>query len=245
MDRILILGATSAIAEATARIFASRGHALFLVARRAGALAAIADDLKVRGAARIETQVLDLNRNESHVEMLSRAIGVFGGLDLVLIAHGTLLDQDACQRSVELTLQEFNTNALSVISLLTLLANYFEEQRQGTIAVITSVAGDRGRGSNYVYGSAKACVTTFLSGLRQRLHSKGVRVLTIKPGYVDSPMTAHFKKGLLWVGPETVAHGIVRALDKKKDTVYLPPFWRIIMGLVNMVPERCFRSLKI
>ena len=126
---------------------------------------------------------------------------------------------------------------------LTHLANYFEEKRQGTIGVITSVAGDRGRGSNYVYGSAKACVTAFLSGLRQRLHPCGICVLTIKPGYVDSPVAAHLKKGLLWVQPETVARGIVRALDKKKDVVYLPRFWWMIMKLITLTPERWFRSL--
>jgi len=240
-----LIGATSAIAEATARILASRGHALFLVGRRGDALSSIAADLRVRGAAQVETHVLDLNCIESQGEMLSRAVTVLGGLDVALVAHGTLSDQKACERSVELTLQEFYTNALSVISLLTHLANYFEENRHGTIAVITSVAGDRGRGSNYVYGSAKACVTAYLSGLRQRLHACGVCVLTIKPGYVDSPMTAHLKKGLLWVRPRTVANGITNALDKKKDVVYLPRFWWIIMRLVTLMPERWFRSLKI
>jgi short-subunit dehydrogenase len=132
-----------------------------------------------------------------------------------------------------------------VISLLTHLANHFEEKRHGTIAVITSVAGDRGRESNYVYGSAKASVTAFLSGLRQRLHPFGVCVLTVKPGFVDSPMTAHFKKGLLWVRPDSVARGIATALDKRKNVVYLPRYWWIIMKLITLIPERLFRSLKI
>jgi len=245
MQRVLIIGATSAIAQATARMIASRGEALFLVGRRADALSAIADDLRVRGAAQVGTQILDLNRIELQGEMLSRAAETLGGLDVALIAYGTLSDQKACERSVELTLQEFHTNALSVISLLTHLANHFEEKRHGTIAVITSVAGDRGRGSNYVYGSAKASVTAFLSGLRQRLHPFGVCVLTVKPGYVDSPMTAQFKKGLLWARPDTVARGIATALDKRKSVVYLPRFWWIIMKLITLAPERLFRSLKI
>jgi len=171
LKRILIVGATSAIAEATARVLAARGHALYLVARNELRLAAIAADLAVRGSCRVGSEVLDVNEYAQHQPMLQRAESFLGGLDTVLIAHGTLSDQQACQGSVELTLREMQTNGLSVISLLTLVANRFEARRAGTIAVISSVAGDRGRGSNYVYGSAKALVTAFMSGLRQRLRS--------------------------------------------------------------------------
>ena len=227
MRKVLIVGATSAIAEAVARLLAAQGDLLYLVGRRAEALEAIAADLRVRGAARVQTEVMDANAIERHEALLDHATAALGGLDTVLIAHGTLSDQAACQQSVALTLQELHTNALSVIALLTVVANRFEAQRSGTIAVISSVAGDRGRQSNYVYGTAKAAVSTFLSGLRQRLYESGVRVVTIKPGFVDTPMTREFPKGWLWAQPERVARDIVRAVEKGKDVVYTPGFWSV------------------
>jgi short-subunit dehydrogenase len=243
MRKVLIVGATSAIAEAVARLLAARGDFLYLVGRRAEMLEAIAADLRVRGAARVQTETLDINTIEHHAALLDHAAAALGGLDTVLVAHGTLSDQAACQQSVALTFQELHTNALSVIALLTLVANRFESQRAGTIAVISSVAGDRGRQSNYVYGTAKAAVSSFLSGLRQRLHKAGVRVLTIKPGFVDTPMTRDFAKNLLWAKPERVASDIVRAMEKGKDVVYTPGFWRPVMWIIKSIPERIFKSL--
>ncbi|HNY48611.1 MAG TPA: SDR family NAD(P)-dependent oxidoreductase, partial [Casimicrobium sp.] len=115
----------------------------------------------------------------------------------------------------------------------------------GTVAVISSVAGDRGRGSNHAYGAAKAGLTAFCSGLRARMHARGVHIVTIKPGFIDSPMTAHIaKKGALWASPEAVAKGIVNAIDKKRDVVYLPSFWRVIMLIIAHVPEAIFKRLK-
>ena len=245
MRKVLIVGATSAIAEATARMLAERGDALYLVARNAARLAAIAADLSVRGGSRVGSEVLDANDFPAHEAMLARAELFLGGYDTVLIAHGTLSDQKACEESVELTLREINTNALSVVALLTRIANRLAQQRAGTIAVISSVAGDRGRASNYVYGSAKALVTAFLSGLRQRLAKCGVNVVTIKPGFVDTPMTAAFDKGLLWARPASVALGIVRALDRHSTTVYLPAFWRPIMLVVRAIPESLFLRLSL
>lgn len=245
MRKILLIGAGSAIAEAAARIFAERGDALYLVGRKSNVLASMAADLKVRGAHTIGTETLDANDLEAHAGMLARAWKSLGTLDTVLIAHGTLSDQRACENSVALTLQELTTNAVSVVSLLTLIANQFEAQRAGTIAVISSVAGDRGRGSNYVYGSAKALVTAFLSGLRQRLSKSGVAVITIKPGFVDTPMTAAFPKGFLWAKPQTVAAGIVRAIDRGATSVYLPGFWRPIMWVIRTIPEGIFRKLRL
>lgn len=243
MRKVLIVGATSAIAEAVARLLAAQGDYLYLVGRRAEALEAIATDLRVRGAARVQTEALDINTIERHEALLEHAAVALDGLDTVLIAHGTLSDQTACQQSVALTFQELHTNALSVIALLTLLASCFENQRTGTIAVISSVAGDRGRQSNYVYGTAKAAVSTFLSGLRQRLHKTGVRVLTIKPGFVDTPMTRSFEKNVLWAKPDQVARDIVRAIDRGKDVVYTPRFWHFIMWAIQSIPERVFKSL--
>lgn len=245
MRKVLIVGATSAIAEAVARLLAAQGDLLYLVGRRAEALEAIAADLRVRGAARVQTEAMDANAIERHAALLDNADVALGGLDTVLIAHGTLSDQAACQQSVALTFQELHTNALSVIALLTLIANHFEAQRVGTIVVISSVAGDRGRQSNYVYGTAKAAVSTFLSGLRQRLYKSGVQVVTIKPGFVDTPMTRDFSKGLLWAKPERVARDIVRAMENGKDVVYTPGFWWAIMQLIKSIPEFVFRRLSL
>ncbi len=245
MRKVLIVGATSAIAEAVARLLAAQGDLLYLVGRRAETLEAIAADLRVRGAARVQTEVMDANAIERHAALLDNADVALGGLDTVLIAHGTLSDQAACQQSVALTFQELHTNTLSVIALLTLIANHFEAQRVGTIAVISSVAGDRGRQSNYVYGTAKAAISTFLSGLRQRLYKSGVQVVTIKPGFVDTPMTRDFSKGLLWAKPERVARDIVRAMENGKDVVYTPGFWWAIMQLIKSIPEFVFRRLPL
>ena len=243
MSKALIVGATSAIAEATARLLAARGSALYLVGRGTERLESIAADLRVRGASLVGYEAMDANDFAAHEAMLERATRALGGLDTVLIAHGTLSKQSACESSVEMTLKELNTNALSVVALATRIAAQFAQQRSGTLAVISSVAGDRGRQSNYVYGSAKALVSAFLSGLRQRLNKSGVTVITIKPGFVDTPMTADFPKGALWAKPQQIARGIVNAIDRKRDVVYLPSFWRPIMFIVRAIPERLFKRL--
>jgi decaprenylphospho-beta-D-erythro-pentofuranosid-2-ulose 2-reductase len=245
MRRVLIVGATSTIAEATARRFAAEGDALFLAARNAERLQAIADDLRVRGAAQTEMAVIEATDYAAHAGLIAQAQTALGGLDTLLIAHGTLPDQKSCEASFETTHREIEVNALSVISILTHAANLFEQQRQGTIAVISSVAGDRGRQSNYVYGSAKAAVTSFLQGLRNRLHPAGVQVLTVKPGFVDTPMTSAFPKGPLWASPEQIARGIHRAIQNRKDLVYLPGFWRLIMRIIREIPEAIFKRLSL
>jgi len=245
MKKILIIGATSAIAEQCARIWAARGDALHLVARNEQHIQVIASDLKVRGASEVTTYCIDLNGMDKHEELLDVADDALEGVDIALIAHGTLSNQKNCQISVHETLAEIQTNALSTISLLTLIANRFEAKKSGSICVISSVAGDRGRASNYIYGSAKAMVTAFTSGLRQRLQKSNVSVVTIKPGFVDTPMTAEFKKGLLWVKPITVAESIVRAIDGKKTEVYVPQFWCFIMSIIKILPTKIFKRLDL
>ena len=245
MKRILIIGATSAIAEHCARIWAAEGDALHLVARNEQHVQVIASDLKVRGASEVTTYVTDLNNMDKHEELLDVADAALGGVDIVLIAHGTLSNQKSCELSVKETLAEIQTNALSTISLLTLIANKFEAKQSGTICVISSVAGDRGRASNYVYGTAKAMLTTFTSGLRQRLHKFNVSVVTIKPGFVDTPMTSELKKGFLWAKPSAIAARIVDAIEKKNTEIYMPSFWWLIMFIIKSMPDKLFRRTSI
>jgi decaprenylphospho-beta-D-erythro-pentofuranosid-2-ulose 2-reductase len=243
--KVLIAGATSAIAHETAKFFARDGAELFLVARSADKLEDISNDLRVRGAKKAETFLLDLNDLDRHQQMLETAIETLGSLDMVLIAHGTLGDQQLCQQSVAKTLEELTTNFTSVISLLTILANYFEQQKHGCITVVSSVAGDRGRRSNYVYGTAKGAVSIFLQGLRSRLSESGVVVITVKPGLVDTPMTSSLKKGLLFAQPAKVGKGIYQAMMKGKEVVYLPWFWRPIMAIVKSIPESVFKKISM
>ena len=245
MTKVLIVGATSAIAYETAKCFAQDGAELFLVGRNAEKLAAVADDLKVRGAKRVETFLLDLNNLGRHQEMLDTAVSTLGVLDMLLIAHGTLGDQQLCEQSVEETLKEFANNCTSVIALLTISSNYFERQKRGCIAVISSVAGDRGRPSNYVYGTTKAAVSTFLQGLRSRLYKSGVSVVTVKPGLVDSPMTASLKKGSLFSSPRRVGQGVYEAMKKGEAVVYLPGYWRVIMFVIRSIPEGLFKRFSL
>ncbi len=245
MRHVMIVGASSAIAQATARCFAGDGDRLYLLARDREKLEAIAADLKVRGADKVGFQCFDANAFDRHEAVIAAAAESLGGLDTVLIAHGTLPDQSACEADYGVALEALSTNALSAISLLTRLANRFESERHGTLAVISSVAGDRGRGSNYVYGSAKAAVSTFLDGLRNRLHESGVKVITAKPGFVDTPMTASIEKGFLWAQPDAVGRGIHQAIVRGKDVVYLPGFWRVIMMIIRHVPETLFKRLSL
>ena len=241
----MIIGATSAIAQEVAKIYAIDGSQIFLVARNSQKLEQVAQDLIVRGADSIEMLSLDLADFERHEEIVTSTDKLLGGIDIALIAHGTLPDQKACEINVHDTLQELQINFLSTVSLLTLLANYFEKQGSGCIAVISSVAGDRGRQSNYVYGAAKGGLSIFLQGLRNRLSKAGICVLTIKPGFVITPMTAEFKKGILWAQPKKVANDIVSAIRKRKNVLYVPWFWRWIMLVILAIPENIFKRMSL
>lgn len=245
MKKILIVGATSAIARETARCFAAEGASLFLVARDPVKLEAVVNDLKARGAARVESFEMDANDFDRHGLILHEAEEILEGLDVVFIAHGTLPDQKVCEASFEKTEEELRTNFLSIVSLVTRVANDFEKKGAGTIAVITSVAGDRGRPSNYVYGAAKGATSIFLSGLRARLFKSNVAVVDIRPGFVDTPMTASIKKNPLFASPEAVGRGIYKAILKRKDVVYLPWFWCGILAAIRMIPERIFKRLSL
>jgi len=243
--RVLVAGATSAIAHATARHFAEDGAALFLAARDPAKLAAAAADLRVRGAARVETFTLDFTDLGRHAELLAAAQTALGGFDVVLVAWGALPDQAACEQDVAATLDAWSTNATSAIAFLTRAANVLALQRHGCLAVISSVAGDRGRRGNYLYGAAKAAVTTFLGGLRARLHPYGVTVLTLKPGLIDTPMTAHFRKGPTFTSADTAGALTHQAIIKRRDVAYIPGYWRFIMFAVRLVPESIMKRLNL
>jgi decaprenylphospho-beta-D-erythro-pentofuranosid-2-ulose 2-reductase len=246
MKKILIIGASSAIASATARLWANEGHALYLLGRNSEKLAATASDLLVRGAKSVQCLTLDLNDLAKHESVIQKVFKELGGVDIILIAHGTLSVQQTCEKDFAQALLELNTNGISVISLLTHLANICEAQGHGSIAVISSVAGDRGRPSNYVYGAAKAAVDAFCSGLRSRLFKRNVHVLVIKPGFVATPMTAHLNlPKLITAKPEYVAQHIHQALLKQKNTLYTPSFWSWIMLAIRLIPTQIFKKLSL
>ena len=242
---ILVFGATSAIAHAVARRYARESASFVLVGRDRTKLEANAADLSVRGAAKAVILVADLNDFEAQKELIDRAALELGSLDIVLIAHGTLPDQQRCWQDAGEMRLAVNTNLVSVVNLATLIAARLQLQRKGSLVVLGSVAGDRGRRSNYVYGAAKAGVGVFLEGLGARLLGEGVHVLTVKPGFVDTPMTARFKKGALWATPERVAEAVCRAIVLRKRVIYVPWFWRPIMFLVRALPSAILVRLKI
>jgi short-subunit dehydrogenase len=245
MKKILIIGAASTIAECAAKIWAKEGSSFYLVARNRDRLSAITNELLGLGAAKVDKYVMDLTQYDEHNKMLIGAYEFLSEIDIVLIAHGNLSNQDECEKFPEFALKEINVNALSTVSILTSLANFFENQKHGMIAVISSVAGDRGRQKNYVYGSAKALLTTFTSGLRQRLQKSNIRVITIKPGFVDTTMTKNYKKGILWTKPDYVAFQIVKACSSKGGVIYTPKFWFIIMFIIKIIPESIYMKLKL
>jgi decaprenylphospho-beta-D-erythro-pentofuranosid-2-ulose 2-reductase len=243
--RVLILGATSAIAAAAAREYAAEGARFYLTARNPAKLAATADDLRVRGAAQVETAVLDMLDTPRHAAIIEDAVLKLGQLDIALLAHGVLPDQARCEADVETTLNTLEVNFSSMVAMLTLLANRFEGQGRGCIAVISSVAGDRGRQSNYVYGATKGGLTVFLQGLRNRLFRSGVAVVTLKPGFVDTPMTAGIPKNALFASPATAGRAIHRAIEAGRDVAYIPGFWRLILLVVKSIPESIFKRLRL
>ncbi|MGZ6123574.1 MAG: SDR family NAD(P)-dependent oxidoreductase [Myxococcales bacterium] len=234
--KVLVLGATSAIAQATARLWAERGDELLLVARDEERLAAVADDLRTRGGT-VTTLVQDLNQD--HGALVEKA----GDPEVILFAQGMLGDahrRDGDPDCAELVLR---TNLVTPVRLITLLAPRL--RRGACIAALSSVAGDRGRAKVGVYGASKAGLDSFLSALRQRLSPAGIRVLALKPGFVDTPMTAALPKTRLFASPAQIGRGIVRAVDSGRDgVVYLPWWWRLIMLVIKALPERVFKRLK-
>jgi decaprenylphospho-beta-D-erythro-pentofuranosid-2-ulose 2-reductase len=243
MRRILLTGATSAIAQAAARPFAADGDSLVLAGRDRDRLETVAADLRARGAVQVEIIEIDFLDTERCPKIIEQARAQLDGLDVLLVAQGTLPDQAACEREVERTLREHALNTSSVIALLVPAANLFEAQGHGCLAVITSIAGVRGRRSNYVYGSAKAAVSAFLEGLRGRMAACGVSVVDIRPGFVDTPMTADIPKNPLFANATDVGQRVYQAVCRGEDVVYTPWYWRWIALVLQCIPRPVFKRL--
>jgi decaprenylphospho-beta-D-erythro-pentofuranosid-2-ulose 2-reductase len=240
MKRVVILGATSAIAQHVARRYAEQAASLFLVARNPERLSAVAADARARGATQVETAVLDLDDFAGHARLFDGADAALGPPDVIFVAHGVLGSREAGPEDAVAILR---TDLVSPTSLLLHAARRMEARRAGTLVALSSVAGDRGRAANPVYGAAKAGLTALLSALRQRLSPAGVSVLTVKPGFVDTPMTADLPAMPFAVGPDRVAKEIVRAIERGVDVLYTPPIWRLVMLVVRLLPERLFKKL--
>jgi decaprenylphospho-beta-D-erythro-pentofuranosid-2-ulose 2-reductase len=243
--KVLVLGATSGIAEATCRIWAAQGASLFLVARNQSKLEAVAADLRVRGASYVDTAVADLDDTDQHPALLAHAINSLTGMDVAYLAHGVLGDQPQAEQDFNTAAHILHTNLIAPISLLTWLANYCVQRHAGTLAVISSVAGDRGRKSNYLYGSSKAGLSAFLGGLRNRVDREGVTVITIKPGPTKTAMTAGMKGSEKFADVNKVAQTIIKAIAAKQDNLYVPFQWQPIMFIIRNIPDRIFKKLNL
>jgi decaprenylphospho-beta-D-erythro-pentofuranosid-2-ulose 2-reductase len=243
--KILVFGAGSAIAFETLKLFAKDGASFYLCGRDIEGMKKLSDDLNVRGAAEVHYSIFDALDDTSIRKAIDDALIKYPDLDGLFIAYGTLPDQGKCEDDLGEMERAIAVNFTSAAAILTLMASHLEKQGHGSIVVISSVAGDRGRQSNYVYGSAKGALTVFLAGLRHRLSKAGVNVLTVKPGFVDTPMTSDYKKGLLFVKPAVIASGIYDAVRKNKSTVYLPWFWWWIMLIIRNIPNIIFNKTKL
>jgi decaprenylphospho-beta-D-erythro-pentofuranosid-2-ulose 2-reductase len=239
--RVVILGATSGIAEAAARIWADRGARFVLVGRRPDRLSAVAADLKARGAAQAEEIVADCAEVDA-AATLKGIVETLGGIDIVLLAYAVKGNQETCERDPMATADVLRANFTSGAAWCLGAASILEAQGSGALLVIGSVAGDRGRASNYVYGASKAGLGVLVEGISHRLgRIGGARAVLIKPGFTDTPMNAAImKKGPLWSKPEAVAKVIVAAAERGPPIVYAPWFWRVIMLIVRGLPVLVF-----
>ena len=246
---VLIIGGSSTIARALARLLAAQGRGIILAGRDLPDLDASAADLRIRFGVPAVAAAFDALAFDTHAPFLAECAQLLpGGLDGIVLNHGLLPDQPDTQRDFALCRRTIDTNYTSFVSLLNLAANHFEARRSGFLCAVSSVAGDRGRQSNYLYGSTKAALSAYLQGLRNRLHPAGVRVLTVKPGFVDTAMTWGKLKNPtspLVAQPDRVAADIDRAIRYRRDVIYTPWFWWPIMRIVKSIPEGVFKRLKM
>lgn len=243
---VVVLGATSAIAHELCKLHGQAGDRMILAGRNVNALTSVSDDITSRGEAEVDHLICDFSKPDSYADLTTKVNKFSPTVHIWYVFYGTLPEQSDCEQSVEKTRLALQVNFTSVVDILTEVANELEKEKSGSIVVISSVAGDRGRQSNYIYGAAKGALTLYLQGLRNRLHKSGVHVMTVKPGFVATPMTAHLnQKGLLWATPEKVAGHIYDGVKRKKDVIYTPWFWRPIMMIIKFIPEPIFKRLKL
>lgn len=242
---VLVLGATSAIARAAAAAFAARGCTLFLAGRDETEIERIASDLRIRYHVDVHVGTFDAEDCDGHEAFLNRVREEVGDLGGVLLAFGYLGEQRREAGDAKEGALTVARNFTGAVSVLELCAGMFERRRGGFIVGISSVAGDRGRQSNYLYGAAKGGLSVYLQGLRNRLFRAGVRVLTVKPGFVDTAMTFGRPGLFLVASPERVGEAIVRALERGRDVIYVPWFWRYIMLIIKLIPEAVFKRLRL
>jgi decaprenylphospho-beta-D-erythro-pentofuranosid-2-ulose 2-reductase len=240
---VLILGAGSGIAQETARLYAGEGAIIGLAGRNVGRLAAIADDLKVRGASRVES--FDVDFTSADVSTVLAAMSdKIGGLDHVIIAYGVLGDQAIAEHDLIAAQSIIDVNFRSAAAWTLAAADVLERQGRGSLVVLGSVAGDRGRRSNYIYGAAKAGLATLVEGISHRFRGTGPRAVIVKPGPTDTAMTAGMPKGgPLWATPEAVARIVRRSADHGGPVVYAPARWRLIMAIIRMIPTTVFNKM--
>lgn len=243
MKHILILGAKSDIAKALAKEYASHGYHLILAGRQIEELIDFANGLKLKYNISVQLKyfdALDFNTNISFIDDLETK--PFG----VICCVGYLGSQELAIHDSNEAMLIINTNYSGCVSILNDCAHYLEQIEEGFIVGVSSVAGDRGRKNNYFYGSAKAGFTAYLSGLRARLFSKNIHVMTVKPGFVYSKMTAHLKlPKLLTISPEFLAKKIFKAQHKKKNVIYIKWVWRYIMWIIRLLPEFMFKKMNL
>lgn len=243
---VLILGATSGMAQAIAEKFAIEEHDLFLAGRNADELEKLQQHFVTKYDIQVHTGLFDALKQKTHAELIDTVLTKLPSLDHVVVAMGSMGDHEQSIHKFSAANQVLQTNFTAVVSLLTPLADHFEQQQFGSITVLTSVAGDRGRQSNYIYGAAKGGLNVYLQGLRNRLYPAGVQVLTVKPGFVDTPMTYGMNlPPLLTATPQQVANDVYKAIRKRKDVIYTRWFWFWIMLIIRSIPEKIFKRLKL
>lgn len=240
---VLILGARSDIGKAVAHQFAALGHPIQLAARNVETLETDKTDLELRYSVPVTLHEFDALATETHEGFVAALPEL---PQTAVCAVGVMGRQEENERDINAASRVMRSNYEGPVTILAHLANRFEERGSGTLVGISSVAGDRGRATNYVYGSAKAGFTVFLSGLRNRLAKGGVHVVTVLPGFVATQMTEGMDlPARLTAQPDEVAEVIVRAVQRKKDIIYVAPIWRLIMLIIRNIPERIFKVLKI
>lgn len=244
--RIAIIGATSSIAEHCARIWAQQGLVeLILVGRDQRKLEVVAADLLVRSPnTKIEIATSDFIDPDA-IQKTVDALFTSGPIDIALIAHGTLPEQQDCQNNLTLNFNTLEINGISPVLYAEAFAQRMAKLNQGSIAIIGSVAGDRGRKSNYVYGAAKGLVTRYAQGLQHRFANTNVSVTLIKPGPTNTPMTAAMKGSENFASPEDVAKTIVSGIESKKAVIYAPAKWELIMMVIQHLPSFIFNKMNI